>query len=240
MRPDAALIGTWTAEDTVMRFGASGDWHYLGKGSFRLHGTYEEDNGIVLMLGTCLEQEGRRSKGKRAPAEIGVVAQVTHVSADQISLIDLDNAIWPETFTRTSVKYAKANPVILEIYAAFKDVSREGGVSWREALIMDAHGDESPVSYRDRDEHWHDLIWDRSWDSDMGTAPWAFLDALSFRYYLPAAMVRTARGDSDTMLYELLRLRGGDQRVDPPNVGHAGFAPATLHRRLCAAYGGGA
>jgi hypothetical protein len=80
-----------------------------------------------------------------------------------------------------------------EIRDAFKGVSREGGVSWNETKVLDDRGsDEEAKAARatDTDQDWTELA-DSTWDVGPGFGGFAFLDAIGFRYYLPAAMIRT-------------------------------------------------
>ena len=80
-----------------------------------------------------------------------------------------------------------------EIREAFKDVTREGGVSWNETKVLDDYGSaEQAKNARasDADRNWMELA-DSDWDIGPGFGGFAFLDAIGFRYYLPAAMIRT-------------------------------------------------
>lgn len=80
------------------------------------------------------------------------------------------------------------------IREAFAGVTREGGMSWRDALVADFHGDESFADFVDRDESWTDLVGDPLWNYDAGVGGSNFLDAIGFRYYLAAALVQEVRG----------------------------------------------
>lgn len=89
---------------------------------------------------------------------------------------------------------AERNTLIAEIYAAFKGVSRLGGVSWSESAAIDGYGTEDErrqARQRDTDENWTELAINKKWDAGPGDSRWIFLDAIGFRYYLPAAMVRS-------------------------------------------------
>jgi hypothetical protein len=81
--------------------------------------------------------------------------------------------------------------LLQEIYDAFSGVTRENGVSWRDAQIADFHGDESFADYIDTDSTWQDLVDDEHWVPDQGIGGFSFLDPIGFRYYLPAAMIRS-------------------------------------------------
>jgi hypothetical protein len=81
-----------------------------------------------------------------------------------------------------------------DIRSAFKGVTREGGVSWKEAFAADVGSSpDKCIAARalDVERCWEDLIDDPNWYTDTGT--WYFLDAIGFRYYLAAAMVRDCR-----------------------------------------------
>lgn len=88
--------------------------------------------------------------------------------------------------------------LIAEIHAAFRDVNRDGGVSWSETIEIDNHGSESArqaARRSDRDRHWSELVNDDKWDPGPGGSigGFVFLDPIGFRYYLPAAMIRCLR-----------------------------------------------
>jgi hypothetical protein len=98
-----------------------------------------------------------------------------------------------------------------QIRMAFWSVSREGGVSWNEARVIDGYGTEeqrAAARETDRDVLWEDLIDDPDWDPDTGSGGFCFLDAIGFRYYLPAAMTRAVRtGWGGSILFHLERAR---------------------------------
>ena len=82
-----------------------------------------------------------------------------------------------------------------EIRAAFKGVTREGGVSWTEAsAIDDGRSDEACADARayDTEQRWEELIEDRRIAPGF-PGEWSFLDAIGFRYYLAPAMVAAVR-----------------------------------------------
>jgi len=85
-----------------------------------------------------------------------------------------------------------------EIHGAFGGVSREGGESWRSSMLMDQYGriDGTPL-FTDRDRNWHELVADPEWVVDPGIGGFAFLDAIAFRYYLPAALMRCVLSGAD-------------------------------------------
>lgn len=97
--------------------------------------------------------------------------------------------------------------LIAEIYAAFKDVSREGGVSRFEAFVIDDRGSDEECAAaraRDTDTSWTELVDDPGWQSP---GVFSFLDAIGFRYYLPVVLVRTLRtGEEDDALPDHISL----------------------------------
>jgi hypothetical protein len=97
--------------------------------------------------------------------------------------------------------------LVAEIHKAFAEVSREGGVSWSESVVVDDNGsDERRAAARmlDKEASWQDLVKDPEWDSSTGVGGWSFLDAVGFRYYLPAGMLRHLAGDGvDGFPYQL-------------------------------------
>ncbi len=82
-----------------------------------------------------------------------------------------------------------------EIRAAFAGVTREGGISWSEADVIDDGGTEeeqAAARARDCESSWEALVDDPDWNDD--TAPnFSFLDPIGFRYYIAPAMVRSVR-----------------------------------------------
>ncbi|MBL8887314.1 MAG: hypothetical protein JNK16_11685 [Phycisphaerales bacterium] len=92
--------------------------------------------------------------------------------------------------------------LIAEVYAAFKGVTREGGVSWRQSRLHDAGvRPYTPREYReagekDKDTGWEELVDDANWEPETGGAiggSFSFLDAFGFRYYVPIVLVRELR-----------------------------------------------
>ncbi len=83
---------------------------------------------------------------------------------------------------------------------AFANTTREGGVSWRESVVLDDYGsEEERVAARalDTERHWSELIDDPEALATHGSGGFSFLDALGFRYYLAVAMMQIARGQDD-------------------------------------------
>lgn len=102
--------------------------------------------------------------------------------------------------------------VVQEIHSAFAGVSREGGVSWSEAYVIDTYDGEverAAARARDTDRDWTELVADPNWSNHPGLGGYSFLDAIGFRYYLPASMCRVLEGHD---------------RIDPPYMSIFGDA----------------
>lgn len=90
--------------------------------------------------------------------------------------------------------------LIAEVHEAFRDVSREGGVSWSEAEVIDDYGGPAKCAAArksDRDTHWSQLLDDPNWNPAPGVGGFSFLDPIGFRYYLPVVMIRSLRSGFD-------------------------------------------
>ena len=89
--------------------------------------------------------------------------------------------------------------LVEEIAAAFDGVGREGGVSLHEAEEIDCHGtseERAAARKLDVDTRWQDVR--DEWIEQFPSVPF-FLDALGFRYYLPAYMIWALRNpDSES------------------------------------------
>ena len=91
---------------------------------------------------------------------------------------------------------AERTAVEADIRTAFRGVTREGGVSWSEADVIDSYGsDEERARARakDLDTSWEALVEDSHWDHDTAGCNFCFLDPIGVRYYLAAAMIRCLR-----------------------------------------------
>ncbi|MGV3618043.1 MAG: DUF6714 family protein [Fimbriimonas sp.] len=111
--------------------------------------------------------------------------------------------------------------LVYEIYAAFAGVTREGGVSWSEAIAKDLYL--APEECRaarelDREGSWKELADDPGWEYGGCGGAWAFLDPIGFRYYLPAAMIRCIRKDEDSDFAFSLRIPGPDEPFTAPDA----------------------
>ncbi len=93
--------------------------------------------------------------------------------------------------------------LVAEILAAFEHVSREGGVSWTEAMVIDDEGSSAErraARRQDTDQNWIELLDDEQWHPLGGVGGFSFLDAAGFHYYLPAAMIHTIHHGARTGL----------------------------------------
>lgn len=126
---------------------------------------------------------------------------------------------------------AERDALLAEIYEAFPGGSRQGGVSWSEADVIDDYGtaeERAAARAKDRDSRWQDLLDDPNWNPEAG-GRWSFLDAVGFRYYLPAAMVRAVRQGWDSGVLFHLRLPEGDLR----GYTQSQWTLLNLPQRLC-------
>ncbi len=84
----------------------------------------------------------------------------------------------------------KRDRLVEQIRRAFHDVTRDGGISLREAHVIDDYGsDKKRAAARalETDSHW--------WEVDVsaidpGGSCMSFMDSIGYRYYLPAYMTR--------------------------------------------------
>ncbi|MBX3120540.1 MAG: hypothetical protein KF784_15885 [Fimbriimonadaceae bacterium] len=97
------------------------------------------------------------------------------------------------------------NDLIEEIYVAFAGVTREDGISWSEADVLDNYGsmeERLAAQASDKDTTWQSLVDDATWNPDH-TSHLSFLDAVGFRYYLAPAMVRGIRAGTSEIVFHL-------------------------------------
>lgn len=100
-----------------------------------------------------------------------------------------------------------------EIREVFADVSREGGVSWSETYVLDDYGSDEECAAaraRDLDQRWWELV---DWVTWHGAGGVNFLDAIGFRYYLPALMLREMFDKEGAWLSFHLELSDGNLRA---------------------------
>src|SRR5436190_3794481 len=90
----------------------------------------------------------------------------------------------------------EAKQVENQMRRVFQGVTREGGISWSGALVVDRHGSPDEIAAaasKDADTSWEDLIDDPEWEEEPGMGGFNFLDPIGFRYYIAPAMIRSAR-----------------------------------------------
>ena len=83
---------------------------------------------------------------------------------------------------------ARKAALIEEIIAAFDGVSRKGGVSMSEAAVIDDYGNAGErymARQEDKDTRWEEITIEQL-ENGWGLI---FLDAIGFRYYLPACLL---------------------------------------------------
>jgi hypothetical protein len=127
---------------------------------------------------------------------------------------------------------AEREALLAEIQEAFPGGSRQGGISWSEAAVLDMYGSpEECAAARsgDRDARWQDLLESPQRRHEPGIGGWSFLDAISFRYYLPAAMVLSIRQGDDVGIRFHLQLPEGELR----SWRHDKWSLLNLRQRLC-------
>lgn len=99
--------------------------------------------------------------------------------------------------------------MVVEVYAAFEGVTREGGVSWSQAYAIDMNADAAEyekAGREDRDSSWTEVLQNEAWAPGGLSGGFIFLDAIGFRYYLPAAMIRELNEVESTSIERRLNL----------------------------------
>lgn len=88
---------------------------------------------------------------------------------------------------------ARRQALIALVLQAFKDVTREGGVSWSQTFVMDDYGSASQLAEaaaQDRELDWIELAQQGPWNHESAVCGvWGFLDAISAKYYLAASLL---------------------------------------------------
>lgn len=98
--------------------------------------------------------------------------------------------------------------LVEHIYEAFRGVSREGGVSWSETFVLDNYGskeERAAARASDMDRDWTELVTGDAMRPAIAFGGPSFLDAIGFRYYLPALMLRAFddEGDNNSLIFHL-------------------------------------
>lgn len=109
------------------------------------------------------------------------------------------------------IKVPCVQKTIALIYETFKGVTREGGVSWSRVVVPDDYKSwESmyPNGTPDTDKNWEELADDTNWDHSPGVGGFGYLDPISFRYYLPAAMIKELRNQPGSCYFSLRLSKG--------------------------------
>lgn len=106
---------------------------------------------------------------------------------------------------------AERQALIGETFEAFEDVSREGGVSWIEAQLLDrfASPEECQAAREQDRETWQELLADPSWSAEG--FEFCYLDPIGFAYYLPAGMIRSIQAGFDQEVGFILSLPNRDE-----------------------------
>lgn len=82
------------------------------------------------------------------------------------------------------------------IRAAFRGVTRDGGISWSEAHWHDFPEDflsREHARANDTEPSWEALVDSTTWKYDESIGGFSFLDPIGFRYYVAPAMLRCMR-----------------------------------------------
>lgn len=90
-----------------------------------------------------------------------------------------------------------------QIRAVFRGVTREGGVSWSESIVLDSGMSDltrEQARGQDVDRCWEELVDDSAWTGPTSIGGFSFLDPIGFRYYLAAEIVRATRGSDGGFL----------------------------------------
>ena len=100
--------------------------------------------------------------------------------------------------------------IIAEIHAAWKGVTRDGGVSWSETWCIGDFLDDTPedrAAARDNDNelNWQELVDDPPWTNRHH--PVYFLDPIASRYYIAPMLVCRLQGKEAVHIEKLLLLQ---------------------------------
>lgn len=105
--------------------------------------------------------------------------------------------------------------LVAVIYEAFAGVTRNGGVSWSETEVIDLHGtpeERATARAQDKDTSWEELVEQGEWEIFDGAGAMSFLDAVGFRYYMPAAMLQAIQREYGEEVAFALTLKVDDLR----------------------------
>lgn len=171
--------------------------HGKNEGPFYIGYGWEALARATFSGGCDEEGEFYLAKGREAAAKIEDASQREMLEKDLAFVRDA--ALWIARWTNLELNVMR-DALIAEISDAFRDVSRTGGVSWSQSDVIDSYGDEdeqAEAREKDTDTHWSEVVADEKWSSEPGVGGFSFLDSIGFRYYLPAAMIRSLRSGWD-------------------------------------------
>jgi hypothetical protein len=123
--------------------------------------------------------------------------------------------------------------LIAEIESAFASVSREDGVTLREARVMDQYGtdeERSEARTKDADRRWQDIA--EKWIEEYADTL-VFLDAKGLRYYIAPFMIWALRHYDESASYAgdaaVYVFGGGDLKVEKRDCFNAAQSRAIAH-----------
>jgi hypothetical protein len=102
-----------------------------------------------------------------------------------------------------------------KIREAFRGVTRTGGITWSESVILDGDGSgrtREQARALDTESRWEDLVDDKDWHHEVGIGGFNFLDPIGFRYYIAPAMIRCIRENGGEFISYALRIDGEFKR----------------------------
>ena len=124
--------------------------------------------------------------------------------------------------------------LLAHIADSFRHVTRNGGVSWSESVVIDRHGsaeERRAARAKDTEKNWAELVELQDWSPFAGVGGFSFLDAIGFRYYLAPAMIRCIRSGHDEGIRFYLTLSAGELRQ---HMLHS-WSALDRRQRLCVA-----
>jgi len=104
----------------------------------------------------------------------------------------------------------RRDALIREVEVAFEDVLLGKGRSWTGSAIEDMRGfyEHEPEPNVDGQTSWRELVDNPFWNTFPGIGGFSFMDAEGFRYYAPAALIRTLNSGVDEDIVFHLTLEG--------------------------------
>jgi hypothetical protein len=133
----------------------------------------------------------------------------------------------------------EARRVEADIRAAFKGVTREGGVSWSGTIAVETGGSEREIAAaatRDTDTCWEELMDNPAPGQDSASDEFSFFDAIGYRYYIAPVIIRCCRHGHEGFLPYALTVDGDYRREQTSLISPAqGAAIARFIRLMIAA-----